>query len=107
MSFDPRKLPRDVYAAYNQGPLAWPLVVEKAIQAGIRDANKLADIVFYLHHPERNGRLLAAGETGLINQWKSFRNLVEPRLRGRSGTADGISKSTDCGSVNLFNGNLL
>jgi hypothetical protein len=56
MSFDPSKLPTAVYQAYRQGPMAWPLVVDKAIGAGIRDVNALTDIVFFLHHSERAGR---------------------------------------------------
>jgi hypothetical protein len=80
MSFDPRKLPAGVYQAFRQGPMAWPLVVQRAIQAGIRDTDKLTDIVFFLHHPERAGRALAPHEGALINQWKSFRNLVQPSV---------------------------
>jgi hypothetical protein len=105
MNFDPRRLPPSVYNAYTMGAMAWPLVVEKAIQAGITNVNKLADIVFYLHHPERSGRPLGAGETSLINQWKNFRNLVAPRVRARSGSA--VSKSMDCESTNFFDGRLL
>lgn len=80
MSFDPKTLPAGVQAAYRMGPMAWALVVEKCIGAGIENPDKLADIVFYLHHPERNGRPLLAVETTLIKQWKGFRTLIMPRL---------------------------
>jgi hypothetical protein len=103
MNFDPRKLPPSVYGAYKMGAMAWPLVVEKAIQAGITDANKLADIVFYLHHPERSGRLLGPGETGLINQWKNFKNLIAPRVRGANIPGRSI---TDCEGVSYLSTNI-
>ena len=80
MSFDPKTLPPAVQAVFRQGPLAWPLVVENCLRAGIEDPGKLADIVFYLHHPERNGRPLLSTETTLIKQWKGFRTLIMPRL---------------------------
>jgi hypothetical protein len=57
------------------------MFVEKAIHAGIRNVDRLTDIVFYLHHPERQGRALGPHEGALINQWKSFRSMVQPRAR--------------------------
>lgn len=107
MSFNPSKLPPNVYAAYKMGAMAWPLVVEKGIQAGITDTDRLTDIVFYLHHPERNGRPLEAREAGLITQWKNFRSIIAPRLRGRSGQSGAASKSQDCEATNFFDGRLL
>jgi hypothetical protein len=89
MNFDPRKLPASVFQAYKQGPMAWPLVVEKAVKEGITDLNKLADIVFFLHHPERNGRLLGPAETNLIHQWTGFRNLIFPRVQTMRGRVSG------------------
>jgi hypothetical protein len=85
MNFDPRKLPPSVYNAYKMGAMAWPIVVDKAIEAGFRDVDRLTDIVFFLHHPERSGRLLGPTETGLINQWKGFRNLIAPRVPASAG----------------------
>jgi hypothetical protein len=107
MSFDPSKLPSSVSAAYRMGPMAWPLVLEKAIQAGITDVNKLTDIVFYLHNPGRNGRPLTAAEAGPISQWKNFRSLIAPRLRGRSGQSGAASKSLDCETISFLDGRLL
>jgi hypothetical protein len=80
MSFDPKTLPLTVQTAFKQGPLAWALVVENCLHTGIEDPDKLADIVFFLHHPERNGRPLLSVETTLIKQWKGFRTLIMPRL---------------------------
>jgi len=80
MGFDPKKLPPTVESAFRQGPLAWALVVERAIGVRIYDLNKLTDIVFYLHYPERIGNPLKTNETALINKWKAFRVLIKPRL---------------------------
>jgi hypothetical protein len=80
MAFDSKKLPLTVQAAFKQGPMAWALVVEKCLNAGMYDINELTDIVFYLHHPERNGRPLLASETTKIKQWKGFRTLIQPRI---------------------------
>jgi len=82
MSFDLKTLPLTVQTAFRQGPLAWALVVESCLRVGIEDPGKLTDIVFYLHHPERNGRPLMPSEVTLINQWKGFRKLIMPRLAG-------------------------
>jgi hypothetical protein len=78
MAFNPATLPADVYAAYKLGPLNWPVVVKTAVQKQITDLDKLASIVFYLHHPERNGQQIGAHEKEMINQWKGFRNLIKP-----------------------------
>jgi hypothetical protein len=80
MSFDPNKLPASVLQAFRQGPMMWPIVVEKALGSGIRDLNKLTDIVFYLHFPERIGNPIKPSEFQLIGKWKHFRALVKPRL---------------------------
>lgn len=80
MAFDPKLLPAKVYEAFDLGPGAWPLVVERAIEAKITDVDKIANMVFYMHHPERLGRPLTADETTLIKEWKAFRTLVKPRV---------------------------
>ena len=85
MPFDPKQLPPGVYAAFRQGPVAWPLVVQRALHATIFDITKLTDMVFYLHHPERIGHPLKPFETKLINEWKAFRTLITPSVNaGRS-----------------------
>lgn len=80
MSFDPKRLPASVLQAFRQGPMAWPVVVEKALNSGIHDLNKLTDIVFYLHFPERIGNPIKPTEVQLISKWNGFRSLVKPRL---------------------------
>ena len=79
MPFNPKELPVSVQSAFNIGPIAWPLVLERSLMSGIRDITKLTDIIFYLHHPERIGNPLKPHETKLIDQWKGFRTLVRQR----------------------------
>ncbi len=81
-------LPNKVIEAFGMGPLAWPLVVQRAIEAGMRDSVKLANIVFFLHHPERRGRALDPREPDfkkLSEEWKGWRTLIEPMLKKTSG----------------------
>lgn len=76
-------LPSKVREAFNMGALAWPLAVQRAIQAGIRDSEDLADMVFFMHHPERKGRALDPGEPDfkiLSKEWKAWRTLIIPLL---------------------------
>ena len=82
MSFDPKKLPSKVYEAYKMGVMAWPLVIQEALDAGILDLNKLTDIVFYLHYPDLRGRSLTADDSELIKKWKLYRGLVASRHAG-------------------------
>ncbi len=42
------------------------------------DLDKLANIDFYMHHPELNGRPLRNDEIKLIAEWKSFRTKIAP-----------------------------
>ncbi len=79
-SFELQKLPKSVYEAYKLGAMAWPLVLDKALQSGLRSMDRLTDIVFHLHHPERRGRPLAPDESRLISEWKNFRALIGPRV---------------------------
>lgn len=86
MDFDPKSLPDPAREAFEYGAIAWPLVVQEMIKAGVTDANELADIVFFLHHPERNGQKIEPGEDAMIEQWVAFRTLVKPLLRGKKGS---------------------
>lgn len=99
MAFDPKTLPPSVGSAFKHGPVAWMLVVQKAGEAGIRDVNKLTDIVFYLHHPERIGRPLAPTETKLINHWKGFRTLISTYLDNKA-VGGGAQPQRDLGKYN-------
>lgn len=82
MAFDPKKLPARVYEAYKMGVMAWPLVIQEALDAGIYDLNKLTDILFHIHHPERKGRALTADESGSIKKWKAYRGMIASRREG-------------------------
>lgn len=101
MSFDPKTMPPDARDAFQYGALAWPLVVQESIKGGITDADELADIVFFLHHPERNGRPLEASERTLIEQWKAFRGLVKP-LADRAPRSKPAPKADRHVPVDLF-----
>lgn len=80
-NFDPSTLNKEVYDAFLLGPIAWILVVQKAIAAGERRADKLADIVFYLHHPERSGKKIGGGEAEAIEEWMTWRELIRPLVK--------------------------
>jgi len=80
MAFRVNDLPAAAQAAFNNGPLAWMLVVQECIKAGMTNADELASIVFYLHHPERGGKPIQASEKTLVEQWKAFRDLIKPLL---------------------------
>ena len=73
-------LPGPVLEAYKRGVGAWPVVVNRAIESGISDANVIGNIVFYLHHPERIGYPLKADETSLIQEWKTHRDYASWRI---------------------------
>ena len=101
MAFDPTSLPARVYEAYKLGPATWPYLVEKAKLAGITNPDKIADIVFYLHHPERIGRPLEAGDTALIKQWKGFRYLIKLQLAPKLVTPVPSSAGGESGGGNV------
>src|SRR5690349_1740235 len=67
-------LPRAVIDALRQG--FEQLGVNLAIQSGIRDENRLSNMVFFMRHRERNGRILVKGEP-------NFKQLSEEWLRIR------------------------
>ena len=102
MAFDPKELPPGVYNAFKKGPLAWPLVVQQALNAAIFNVNKLADIVFYLHHPERIGHPLKPHEAKLINQWKAFRTMVTPQAKAANSSFYRLSGGIEGTDVSGF-----
>ncbi|NJM97343.1 MAG: hypothetical protein HC800_09340 [Phormidesmis sp. RL_2_1] len=68
----------------------WPVAVAEAIKAGICDANKLTDLVFYDIHPERERpdgtyRPLSPTEPNfsqLVEEWKGLKSfIVLPALK--------------------------
>lgn len=48
-------LPSSVQPLVKKGTSAWPKAVDEAIAKGIKDVDKLADLIFFMHHPERVG----------------------------------------------------
>jgi pimeloyl-ACP methyl ester carboxylesterase len=62
------------------------IAVRQAIARGIRDENRLTDLVFAARHPERQGRRLERDERPLIAEWLDIRSrLVRPALGRRVG----------------------
>lgn len=57
------------------------LAVYFAWQKGVRDENKLTDLIFSYKHPELNGRKLLSEEKGLHREWATIRkNIVRPAI---------------------------
>ncbi|MBC8167812.1 MAG: hypothetical protein H7Y20_18320 [Bryobacteraceae bacterium] len=84
MAFDPNNLPMKVREAWQQGPSGWKLVVQRCLDVGINDPNRLADFIFYLNHPERDGKKIEAGDQKSIEEWKYFRAAVKDYIGMRS-----------------------
>ncbi len=83
------RYPATVRDAIALGPAMWPLAFERAIAAGLKDSDKLADLGFFMHYPKRNGRAIVVGEPGaaeMIALWKFLRNAARNMLRGHSST---------------------
>lgn len=77
MAFHPEHLPKTVCEFYKKGPLMWMAAVQAAIQVGIRNPDTLTNIVFYVHHPELEGRPLRKHETKLIADYNVFRTMIK------------------------------
>jgi hypothetical protein len=59
--------------------------IRTAIQSGVRDENRLTDLVFNTRHPERSGKRLQQNEQQLAREWLDIRDrLVRPALQGPS-----------------------
>jgi peptidoglycan hydrolase-like protein with peptidoglycan-binding domain len=55
--------------------------IRSSIQSGVRDENRLTDLVFNARHPERRGQSLKAGDRRLAKEWLEIRaSLVRPEL---------------------------
>jgi hypothetical protein len=57
-------------------------MVASAVRAGVRGVNKLSDRVFFVHHPDRNGKPIdPQTEPNLAEEWKNIKGrLVLPIL---------------------------
>lgn len=62
-------------------PNADTTAMRAAIQRGVRDENRLTDMIFNAHHPERRGQRLQASERDLGREWLLIRSqIVRPEL---------------------------
>ncbi|MBL8231872.1 MAG: hypothetical protein JNL98_25465 [Bryobacterales bacterium] len=83
MAFNPSNFPPSLRAEYERAkrsPVLWPVVVMEAARVNIKDEATLTNIVFFLHHPELNGRAIAAYETKLVEEWKWWRGMVKKMI---------------------------
>jgi hypothetical protein len=66
----------------------WSEAIRLAIAGGVRDENRLTDMVFHARHPERQGRPLQPHERQFIQEWLDVRDrLVRPALQTVPGGA--------------------
>jgi hypothetical protein len=87
MSFNPKTLPPTVYDSYlKYGVLGWTIIVQFAIKEGVKDTNTLVNIVFYLHHPELDGRPIYKNEVKFIAEWKAFYTMIKALQKGMAQT---------------------
>lgn len=67
-------------------------LVDALIAAGLRDRNRLTNIVFWLRDPSRMGASIGAEEPALADEWVSIRNrIVSPALRASKASSGGGS----------------
>jgi Uncharacterized protein conserved in bacteria (DUF2272) len=82
MEFSFSGFPQSVLNALRSGRES--TAVKLAIALGYRNENELTDLVFFVRHPERNGRALSRNEPNyreLSAEWVAIRNsLVQPLL---------------------------
>ncbi|SRR6266576_2281633 len=66
--------------------------IRTAIQSGVRDENRLTDLVFNTRHPERSGKRLQQNEQQLVREWLDIRDrLVRPALQAPSGVGTPVA----------------
>jgi hypothetical protein len=77
-----------VAAALRRG--FWEVAIRLMVASGVRDENRLTNVVFHARHPELGGRSLRADEATLGAEWRAIREeIVRPLLRSGSGTGTG------------------
>jgi hypothetical protein len=70
--------------------------VKNRIRAGLRDANALADLVFFRRHPELGGRRIGGGDRSLAAEWSAIlRTIVLPALASAGAAAGARAKVED------------
>ncbi len=65
----------------------WQPIVRVAMAGGLRDPDKLANLVFFARHPERKGRKLTRDErdfAGLSAEWRRIRDTIVAPVTGRT-----------------------
>jgi hypothetical protein len=81
--FQLSSLPSSIQSVFKWGAPMTVVVLQLAIDAGITDSGKIADIMFFLNHPERKGRPISKSESNyqqLVNEWKEYRQLAKMQL---------------------------
>jgi hypothetical protein len=67
--------------AEEEGSASERAIVERQIAAGMRDVNKLTNLVFWARHPELNGQRIPEGRRDLERVWVRIKNeIVVPAL---------------------------
>jgi hypothetical protein len=70
--------------------------VKNRIRAGLRDANALADLVFFRRHPELGARRIGGGDRSLAAEWDAIlRTIVLPALASAGAATGGGAKVED------------
>ncbi len=78
-------LPRLAFDALANG--GWTTAIAIAIGAGVRDVNKLTNLVFWFRHPTLIGQKLRADQRDLTGEWLRIRDqIVRPALAGKPTT---------------------
>jgi uncharacterized protein YcbK (DUF882 family) len=87
---------------------AWQVAVGLAVQGGLRDRNKLTNLVFFVRHPELKGRPLQPHEGDLAAEWVEIRDrIVQPVLaRVAAPASDSAFKRTRGGYARYSGGRL-
>lgn len=89
LAFRVDSLPASVQPLFKKGSSpSWPQALDEAIHAGVTDRNKLADLIFFMHHPERMrpdgvGTLIDPKERDFIKlraEWQQYDTIVRGRL---------------------------
>lgn len=93
MNFDLRKYPPSVQAVYWDFPgfHMYMELVKIAVAAGVKDLDRLTDLAFHFHHPQRAGRALAKSEPNfqaLAKQWGELRREIARFLGTHSRPTD-------------------
>jgi len=78
----PQPLSADRFRQFVQSG-QWNQAVAEALRSGITDVNRLTDLVFYVRHPELNGRKISPHETRLAQEWVQIQTAVVRPLVAR------------------------